>query len=379
MKILLLDTNVSSYPIFQYLNNIGADVYVVGNNDNDFLAKISSNFVKLNYSDIESLTFYLRNNDFDYIVPGCNDVSYDAYVKLSCNGFGFHTDSIDVNLKLNDKVEFNNLAIKNHLKHPKSYALHDKINFDIPKIIKPADSYSGKGISIISSEGEIDSAYCNALSNSPSGKVVIQDFIQGQLFSHSAFIRDRKVVLDFVVQEDCTINPFAVDTSRVLQIDDNLLNIIRSNVNALAEDLNLSDGLFHSQFILQCDVPWFIEVTRRCPGDLYSLLIERSTGIRYAELYTNTFIDIDSVFPKQYSIKPIIRSSIKSNVSRTFAGIKICSSFEGFEFYPIKSYGDIIDPNKGDRVGILFLSFDNLLDLDVCYEKFLANNAVVIL
>ena len=37
MKILLLDTNFSSGPIYNYLVESGNEVYVIGNNPNDFL------------------------------------------------------------------------------------------------------------------------------------------------------------------------------------------------------------------------------------------------------------------------------------------------------------------------------------------------------
>ena len=41
MKVLLLDTNLSSLPIYQYLINLGHEVFVVGVNNTDRLSESS--------------------------------------------------------------------------------------------------------------------------------------------------------------------------------------------------------------------------------------------------------------------------------------------------------------------------------------------------
>jgi hypothetical protein len=43
-KVLLVDTNFSSLPIYHALVALGHDVHVVGNNPVDCLAKISPNY-----------------------------------------------------------------------------------------------------------------------------------------------------------------------------------------------------------------------------------------------------------------------------------------------------------------------------------------------
>ena len=53
------------------------------------------------------------------------------------------------------------------------------------------------------------------------------------------------------------------------------------------------DGLIHTQFISDNNTFSLIEVTRRCPGDLYSKLIQMSTGINYSELYSMPFMGLE--------------------------------------------------------------------------------------
>ena len=83
---------------------------------------------------------------------------------------------------------------------------------------------------------------------------------------------------------------------------------LRENINKLTQKLGLVDGLIHTQFLCQGDNYWLIESTRRSPGDLYSLLIEKATGFPYSKYYTDTFLDMD--------IKNNIKNGIKKYVSR---------------------------------------------------------------
>ena len=54
IKVMLLDTNFSAKPIYDYLVQTGTEVYVVGGNPNDVLAKSVNNYINLDYSNIQA-------------------------------------------------------------------------------------------------------------------------------------------------------------------------------------------------------------------------------------------------------------------------------------------------------------------------------------
>ena len=76
--VALIDTNFSSLPIYDYLLQMKYKVFVVGNNPNDYLAKISHNYINIDYKDTSLLARFLIKNNINFIVPGCNDVSYNS-------------------------------------------------------------------------------------------------------------------------------------------------------------------------------------------------------------------------------------------------------------------------------------------------------------
>jgi hypothetical protein len=166
------------------------------------------------------------------------------------------------------------------------------------------------------------------------------------------------VIADFIVEEHGSINPFAVDTSRlVFDLDPGLLQRVRDAINQIARDLNLASGLIHTQFISDGDRFWIIEITRRCPGDLYSLLISLSTGFNYAENYVRPFIDKPFEGRAQHRTA-VMRHTISLREEQTFGSLQFHRPINIETFVPLALAGDRIPPSPFGRIGILFARTD---------------------
>lgn len=359
MKILLADTNFSSMPIYEYLISLGVEVFIIGNNENDFMAKNCSNYINANYTDIKKLKEAIVNYKIDLLVPGCNDHSYEACSKLEGAELKSNIDPIITTKQLIDKELFRKLAKQINIPIPKSYRLKDILekNDIKPLIIKPVDSFSGKGISKLNNKNRKEAAKLtkHAIKSSKKGNYIIEDYVEGKLYSHSAFIENKKIIKDFVVNEYSSVNPFVVDTSYVnYKFPEYLLSKIRNNIEQIASSLNLVDGLIHTQFIRNKDNYWIIEITRRCPGDLYSQLIKLSTGYPYAEKYTSYFINKEIKTNKEIN-KRILRHTITQNKTGIYKSIKYNKQLNIINEVNISSTGDLLQPSPLGRVKIIFI------------------------
>lgn len=379
-RVLLIDTNISSYPIYNYLCSTEHEVFVAGGNASDFLAQCAENYIKVDYSNIDSMRSLVRKLSIDYLVPGCNDVAYKVCADLNDNDSFPGIDSAKNNKILNDKEEFRKFSAQHSLSIPKTYSPSELSKDALPVIVKPVDSFSGKGITIIDSMDKLDSAIEKALKNSKRGSYVIEEFIDGQLYSHSAFISTGKIVADLIVEESCTANKFAVDTSRVLpstlhekSLHEKSLHAIRCEVERIADKLKLKDGLFHTQFILNESNFWIIEPTRRCPGDLYSRLIELSTGGNYSENYARPFLGLEYKFSNDFKVGSfIIRHTITSNNGGNFWTMNLENPIKIREFAALTSSGSYVEPAPKGRVGIAFFQTDTQQELDEAYQKIIS-------
>jgi biotin carboxylase len=378
-NVLLVDTNFSSFPIYNYLVDSGYNVFVVGRDPEDFLARSAPNYVQLDYSDIDALGQLEEKLDIDVVLPGCNDHSYQACAALMA-GRATGLDAADTTRSLFDKGQFRKLCDELRLPAPKRVdPAAGGLPEGVPVIVKPVDAFSGKGISILknATEESLQETLGFAVSQSGSGEALIEEYVEGQLFSHSAFISGGKISTDFIVREYSSVNPFVVDVSFVDRgFDSTMLDTIRSSVERIAAHLNLRDGLFHTQFISDGQHCWMIEVTRRCPGDLYSRLIERSTGFNYAAAYAECFLGNsashvadcdDGLF--------VMRHTITQNQTCGFLSLDFGLNVP-FEFVPVAITGESLSPSPGGRVGLVFAkaadeeALSNLVDATLRNELY---------
>ena len=380
-KVLLVDTNVSSAPIYNYLVQAGYDVYVIGGNKNDYLAKSIKNYINTDYSDVDKTQELINSLGIDYIVPGCNDRSYLVSSQLNSCGQFYGLDSLEKSETLNNKQKFREFANKIGLPVPPLIS-KENIDEEWPVIVKPVDAFSGRGVTVIhKTESHLlkDAINC-AKMFSQSNSYIVEKYVEGQLFSHTAFIAGQQIVADFVVEEHGTANPFVVDTSRVdFEFPEEMLARIRSGIKMMAQSLSLVDGLIHTQFIKNGDNYWLIEITRRCPGDLYSQLIELSTSYRYVENYTRPFINQELLVDDYTNQKSwVMRHTISQATEGFFGSIQFFRPLLLEKWVPISVAGDYLKASPFGRVGILFAKVDAKDKLDDLFNVTLKRNLYVI-
>ena len=370
-KVLLVDTNISSSPIYKFLLREGHQVAVMGGNPRDYLARSAPWYIEGDYSNPDLLAATVKKHDFAYVVPGCNDRSYFACAELNSLGKFPGIDSLAVTETLNNKQLFRAFAEANGLPVPKVYEL-DSCPLDSALIVKPVDAFSGRGVTILErpeKNGLLD-AMAFARAESRSSNCIIEDYVTGQLYSHTCFIRNERVVIDFVVEEHGTANPFVVDTSRVIfDFPDEILEKLRIHVEKMSDALALVDGLIHTQFILRGADIWFIEVTRRCPGDLYSQLIELSTGVAYAELYSRPFVKRS--FPQSIASQShnfIMRHTMSLSAESHLEHLQFTKPVRIERMYPMALIGDRIRESPFSRIALLFISAENQDELDELFK-----------
>ena len=371
-KVLLVDTNISSSPIYDFLVKEKHDVTVIGANPHDFLAKTATQYIEADYSDRQTLTSVVRRLGYDFVVPGCNDRSYLACAELNIDGFFPGIDPLATAEIINNKQLFREFALSNGLPVPKVYA-PEACPVNQPVIVKPVDAFSGRGVTIIYSpdNNTLAEARVYAESMSRSGACIIEDYVEGQLYSHSCFLQDKLIGLEFIVEEHGTANHFVVDTSRVVNnFPEHILTSLRENIEKMAHILEMGDGLIHTQFILNEDKFWLIEITRRCPGDLYSRLIELSTGIPYAELYTRPFVGMGyPIFQQKSTVDFIMRHTMSFSKPGVIGGIGFKCPVMLERMYPMCVAGDTLRESPFGRASLLFIRASSSTDLDDIFAR----------
>lgn len=361
-KILLCDANFCVLPILHSLMNNNYNVSVVGSLLNDPAHSIADNSVPLDYSDVNVLYKHIVEKTYDFIVPGCNDRSYLSLAKIAeeLNYPGF--DKYETVLTIHHKDKFRSFSEVMNYPVPKAVTDIKKVNtLKFPIIIKPVDSFSGKGTNKVENISEVELFWKEAKQFSKEGSVVAEEFIDGKLYSHSAFIKNKKIVIDFFVNEYCTVHPYQVNSSNVsAKLNQKIKDGLRTWTEKFAHDLNLVDGLVHTQFIVNNDSFFLIEIARRCPGDLYSELIEKSTGINYAELYSLPFLGLDLPNKIDKKAKYFSRHTVSVDKECIFISSGINMESKNIQNIQLKKSGEKMKAAPFDKSGIYFIEHESI-------------------
>ena len=369
-KVLLVDTNFASAPIYSVLKGFGYTVHVIGSNPHDTLAKSAEQYWNIDYSDTAAVSDLIEREGFDYLVPGCTDRSYKSCAVVSQGRFP-GIEPPDIEHGMHNKEKFRAIAEKLNLPVPETQNINNN-RLDYPVIIKPVDSFSGRGITVIKNRNKklFNSAIKLARKNSATEEYLVEKFISGELYSHSAFLKNKTAIKNFFVKEDSTVNSFVVDTSRVIFTPPpEMQQQIVDAVEKLAQYLKLKDGLIHSQFIWDgCNI-YLIDRNRRIAGDLYSQLIELSTGYPYVENYVRPFLNMPYKNIEDSDTRiPIMRHTVSVSKEQNFNHISFKESIFLESWVALSSAGDRIKASPDGSVGILFARAKSQAELLTLYE-----------
>ena len=359
--VLLVGSSFSAVPIYSALKQLGCHVAVCGASPADPCHAFADESHHLDYSKREQLLELVRDKGFKHIVPSCNDYAYlsAAWVAETEGLPGF--DSYETTLILHNKNAFRKFADRNGYPIPKAISVHEldqlgELNLVNPMLVKPVDSFSGRGMTKVHDKNELQSAIASAISSSRSGEALIEDFIDGTLHSHSVLFQNGRFVFEVVADEYCTVYPYQVNCSNVpSSLPKALRKKVSDCIQQLVIHLKLADGMLHTQFMVRDNDFWLIECMRRSPGDLYYKMVELSTGINGMDLYVRPFAGFKmpkSITPK--ASRFIARHTISTAAPIVTTSFSIDLPTSSLQIVPLKNSGELLQKAPYDKLAIFF-------------------------
>jgi formate-dependent phosphoribosylglycinamide formyltransferase (GAR transformylase) len=203
---LLCDASFSAIPLLEALKEKGLFVAVCGSRSGDPCHALADASFDIDYSNKKKLLKLVADNHFDYLVPGCTDVSYISCAWVADQlGLPGYDDERAVRA-INHKDQYRELGKTMGYPIPAYETSIDNFkNVSFPALLKPTSSFSGRGIIKFDKYSSLRSFIDRDEFLALDGNVLLEEFAKGNLYSHSAFLKSGEIITDFFVNEYCTV------------------------------------------------------------------------------------------------------------------------------------------------------------------------------
>lgn len=290
-KLLITGGSHAEIPLIQAAKQLGFHVISTGLNVDGLGHREADEYVRGDFSDKEFVLSLAKKKSVDAMVSGCNDFAYLS-TAYACEKLGLPGhDTYATTLIVHHKDNFRTLLSQLDIKTPKSIKvagpsdLRDSVKaLSFPVIMKPIDLTGGKGVAVCQTEEEAIHAFDDCMSQTREEHVIVEEYISGTNHGASVLLKNEKVVFSVFDDEQYYKNKYLVQGASMPSdtVSQAAIFTLRNDIEKVARALNLVDGLFHVQFIVdKSGYPVMIDPCRRAPGDLYILLAKYATEVDY--------------------------------------------------------------------------------------------------
>lgn len=296
-RLLLLGSNVSTLDIIKYANNNGAYTVVADNLPvKESLGKqFADEAVCISTADIEGLKSYIRENHIDGIFAGVSEFNLLKAMEL-CEYFSlpFYCSRQQWDL-VENKERFRELCQTVSVPCPTTYYSGENpseqllSSIPFPVVVKPVDASASIGVSICRDSGGLRKAVQIAREKSRIGRIIIEEFYEGEEFSAHYSVVNGKISLSCIDNRiPIALHEGSVTTIPLARIYpssfiDEFISQVDSRIKALIQTLGISTGVLFIQglYNLQSNQFSIFEAGLRCSGEAPYRFLERVNGINF--------------------------------------------------------------------------------------------------
>lgn len=192
-RILVIGSGWEQYALIKKIKAEGH--YIIATHPNlnaDSFKLANSTYVK-NSRDIRAHLQIAATHKIDAIITdNCDYSLYTASIVAEKRGLPF--TSVKSAIYSNDKASQRNACAKLGVLQPEFYqvrtpqeVIEAAENIGYPVVIKPVDSRGTFGVTIVNNKSELNDAYFDAISHSPSLTLICEKFIDGELVTVDGF------------------------------------------------------------------------------------------------------------------------------------------------------------------------------------------------
>lgn len=295
-KLMILGASILQLPAIEKAKEMGLDVVVVDMNPDAVGFKVPGIEKEIiSTIDIQAVISAAKRHRIDGIMTLATDMPMRtvAAVAKEMNLIGIDEETA---LKATNKAEMRKALQVNNVPIPKFYVVSNKDEykdvvkqFNVPFIVKPADSSGSRGIfevKDIHNEDLIVEAYEYCHPFSRVGDVVVEEYMEGPEVSVETLTVNGECHVIQITDKLTTCAPHYVEMghSQPTMLSKEIAEQISKVAKAANKAIGIKNGPSHTEIIVTKQGPKIVELGARLGGDnITTHLVPLSTGVDMVE------------------------------------------------------------------------------------------------
>jgi len=368
-KVLVINLGWEQQPLINSLIDKGFELYGISNEINTSHIGFKEIY-QADYRDLE--TIYQIANEIKpnaVISDQCDYAHYaQAYVseRLNLKGPSLLQAQVSSNKYIQRKCARENGVLTPNFELAKTLSeaqnAIQKIGF--PAIFKPIDNRGSFGITKVNNDLEVKGAYYNALLNSHSRFVLIEQFIDGYEITVDGYCfngKPKSIAVALKGKEGLQ-SQVSMDIKYPADIPEDVYQNALSNNEFVANALGYSFGMVHSEYLVDRENNIYLVESANRGGGVFTseIIVPKVSDINLLEIYINDSLGLGSSFsyPDIIERHQVILKffALKNGKIKAIKGVdKVINTSGVLAFRLNVKEGDIIKSidNDGSRHGFV--------------------------
>ena len=291
-KLLIIGASILQLPAIKRAKELGYYTAVLDYNPNAVGIEYADEYFNASTIDIDAVTEAAKAFKPDGIMTLATDMPMRSIARAA-GELGLPGIDMETAIKATDKGEMIKAFETHGVEHPWYFIVHSVSELDAirdklayPCIVKPTDNAGSRGVKLIESGEELFSSYEYAAASSRSGRVIFEEYMQGDEVSVEIIVKGGTPYVLAVTDKITTgaphfvemghTQPSALPSEKVAEIKDLACRAVKA--------VGINDGPAHVEIMLTDKGAKMVELGARMGGDCITThLVPLSTGVDMIE------------------------------------------------------------------------------------------------
>ncbi|MDR2841946.1 MAG: ATP-grasp domain-containing protein [Spirochaetaceae bacterium] len=255
-RVLILGAGVMQSPAIRIAGEMGFETFVVDGNPNAEYAGLAGGFKNIDLKDKEAIAEYAgqlkASGGLDGVFTCGTDFS--ASVAYVCEKNNLPGISYEAALNASNKDRMRRCFKECGVPSPEFIVFSRESNeqyklpFHYPVVVKPVDNMGARGCRRADNYAELQGAVREAMEFSASGRVIVEEYLEGPEYSLDAIIYKGEITICGIAERHIRFPPYFIETGHTMpalldkETEDKIVSVFKAGIKSLGITLGAAKG-----------------------------------------------------------------------------------------------------------------------------------------